>query len=201
MIGQIAERWLLVVGTWALAIATIYLALDTRWSSEKQLRAYVYVNPDELYHVDGKGVLQVYSKIGNSGQTPAVKVERFAQIEVLPPTENPPATKSMLREIGVTVLGPRTEIVLIKNWSGGQLNPDQSRQIRNGDLRVYVFGKVFYDDVVGGRWELHFCNAYFGSELASRADGSFGYTGWQAKPCENGNELKERELNRHGRGY
>jgi hypothetical protein len=29
---------------------------------------------------------------------------------------------------------------------------------------------------------------------------SFGYLGLQAKPCENGNEIKQRELNRHKRG-
>jgi hypothetical protein len=93
MIGRMVERWGLVFGTWLLAVATIWLAWDAKWSSKEQLRAYLYVNPGELYHIDGKGVLQVYSNIGNSGQTPAENVERFAQIEVLPPTENPSAAK------------------------------------------------------------------------------------------------------------
>ena len=32
------EQRLLVAGTWALALVTLYLALDAHWSSEKQLR-------------------------------------------------------------------------------------------------------------------------------------------------------------------
>jgi hypothetical protein len=61
MIGRMVERWGLVFGTWLLAVATIWLAWDAKWSSKEQLRAYLYVNPGELYHIDGKGVLQVRS--------------------------------------------------------------------------------------------------------------------------------------------
>jgi hypothetical protein len=193
-----AGQWL-AIGTWILAGATIFLALDARWSTDRQIRAYVYVDPSELFHVDGKGVLQAYSIIGNSGQTPATNVERFVGIEVLPPSENPLGTQPTFREVGVTVLGPRTGITLVKNWAQGQLNSEQSQQIRDGQLRVYLFGKVLYDDVVGGHWELDFCNAYFGKELAPHQEGttpdslSYGYTGSQAKPCEQGNEIKERQ--------
>jgi hypothetical protein len=50
-----------------------------------------------------------------------------------------------------------------------------------------------------------FLQCHFGGERAPHKEGSdeqsisFGYTGWQAKPCENGNEIKERKLNPHGR--
>jgi hypothetical protein len=165
-----AGQWL-AIGTWILAAATIFLALDARWSSDRQIRAYLYVNPGELFHVDGKGALQAYSIIGNSGQTPAMKVERFAGIEVLQPTDNPTANQTMAREAGVTVLGPRTNITLLKNWAGGALTADQTEQVRKGDLRVYVFGKVLYDDVLGSRWQVNFCNVYFGAELAQHQEG------------------------------
>lgn len=196
-----ADHWL-VLGTWVLAIATIALALDARWSSDRQIRAYVYVNPDVLFHADGKGTLQVYTGIGNSGQTPAINVQRYAGLEVLPPTENPLATQPLIREIGVTILGPRTEIFLIKNWAQGALKPNQSQKIHDGTLRVYLFGKALYDDILGDEWELDFCNAYFGGEQAPNKEGndiSYGYTGWQSKPCEKGNETKERQPEIHRR--
>jgi hypothetical protein len=67
-------------------------------------------------------------------------------------------------------------------------------------LRVYMFGRVIYDDVFGGKWETDFCNAYFGPEgidfpiqpPTNPPSTSFAYLGWQAKPCEEGNEVKER---------
>jgi hypothetical protein len=194
------EQWL-TLGTWVLVGATIFLALDASWTSDRQTRAYVYVNPGDLYHIDGKGALQVYSNIGNSGQTPAINVERFAGIEVLPSNENPLATQPIAREPGVTVLGPRNQITLIKNWGAGALNSDQSEKIQSDDFKVYVFGKVFYDDVTGGRWELDFCNAYSGREIAIHGgddprSNSYGYVGWQSKPCEKGNEIKERKFKR-----
>jgi hypothetical protein len=128
------EQRLLVAFTAALALATFGLVADSHWSSEKQLRAYVYLNPREAFHIDGQGMLQVYSIVGNSGLTPASNVQRFAGIEVLPPTDIP--TQRTVREVGSTVIGPRSEIALIKNWAHGQVSADQAQQIRKGDLRV-----------------------------------------------------------------
>ena len=48
------EQRLLVAFTAALALATFLLVGETHWSSEKQLRAYVYVNPREAFHIDGQ---------------------------------------------------------------------------------------------------------------------------------------------------
>jgi|SRR5271165_7064152 len=95
------EQRLLVAGTWALALVTLYLALDAHWSSEKQLQAYVYVNPREAFHIDGQETLQVYSIVGNSGLTPATNVQRFAGI--LPPTDT--LTQRTVREAGHAVTG------------------------------------------------------------------------------------------------
>jgi hypothetical protein len=74
----------LVAVTGLLVLATYLLVRGANQSSEKELEAYVYVNPREAFHIDGQGTLQVYSVIGNSGQIPAINVQRFADIEVLP---------------------------------------------------------------------------------------------------------------------
>ena len=182
-----------------LAIIAYCALRESQKTAQRQLRAYVYVNPQSAFHIDGQGALQVYSVVGNSGQTPALSVERFVGLEVLTPIQNV-TNKLMLRENGVTVLGPRSEIALVKNWSQGELPADQFLQIRNGTLRVYVFGKILYEDVYGTKWKTGFCNSYFGSEGVENSQPtatdpknvSFGYLGWQAKPCEVGNEITER---------
>jgi hypothetical protein len=197
----VAVTGLLALATFLLVLATYLLVRGADQSSQKELEAYVYVNPREAFHIDGQGTLQAYSVIGNSGLTPATNVQRSAGIEVLPPTGA--ITQPTLREAGKTVIGPRSEIALVKNWAHGQLSADQYQQIRRGDLRVYVFGTVFYDDVFGHHWESDFCNSYYGEEgldhieptNADPKHTSFGYEGWQAKPCEHGNEITQRDRN------
>ncbi len=84
---------------------------------------------------------------------------------------------------------------LIKNWAYA---PISSSRIKKGDLYVYVFGKVFCDDIFGYHWESDFRNAYYGGKGfdyleptgADPKHTSFGYLGWQAKPCEKGKRNK-----------
>jgi hypothetical protein len=192
-------NYVLTLVTIILAIIAFFALRESQNTAQRQLRAYVYVNPQSAFHIDGQGTLQVYSVIGNSGQTPALRVERFSGMQVLPSIQNV-TDKMMIREDGVTVLGPRSEIALVKNWSGGELSTDQLSQIKQGALRVYMFGKILYEDVYGTKWQTNFCNAYFGIEGVENPQPtandpknvSFGYLGWQAKPCEVGNEIKER---------
>jgi hypothetical protein len=68
-------------------------------------------------------------------------------------------------------------------------------------LFAIVFGKILYEDLYGTKWQTGFCNAYFGPEGVENSQPSatdpknvsFGYLGWQSKPCEVGNEIKERK--------
>lgn len=170
-------------------------------TAQRQLRAYVYATPGRAFHVDGKiGALQVYTFIGNSGQTFAKNVRRYAGIDVLPPTPDPASIERIEQEDGVALLNPKGQMPIIKNWSRGNGHPSEEEydKIRTGELRVYVFGKILYDDEFGNLWETDFCNSYFGSEgIMFPVDSSlsFGYEAWQAKPCENGNNEKKREKN------
>jgi hypothetical protein len=185
--------------TVALAVIAFFALRDSQNTAQHQLRAYIYVNPQSAFHIDGQGTLQVYSIVGNSGQTPALNVERFLGLEVLPPIPSV-TNKPMPREEGVTVLGPRNEITLVKNWSQGTLSADQFSQIRDGSLRVYVFGMITYEDIYEAKWQTNFCNAYFGPEgvensqptVTDPKNASCGYLGWQAKPCETGNQIIKR---------
>jgi hypothetical protein len=202
-LGRRTVEQSIAIGTWALAVATIALALATIWlvvdakhASQRQLRAYVYINPGSAFHVGGKNTLQIYSVLGNSGQTPAINVERFVGLEVSPPKDNIASDSLMTREHGIAVLGPRGELMLVKNWKGnGRLNDEQTKSIRRSELMVYVFGKILFEDIFGDKWETHFCNAYFGDEgfyFPYDTETDFGYVNWQARPCENGNKVQKR---------
>lgn len=56
-----------------------------------------------------------------------------------------------------------------------------------GELRIYAFGKITYEDAFGGRHTTTFCHAYFGPERLP-FNGSFAYEFWQAKYCDRHND-------------
>jgi hypothetical protein len=195
-------RWTaaLAIFTFCLFIAATVNAVflrkqinDARDAQVGDQRAYVYAEPYRAFHIDGYGgILQVYTIIGNSGRTSAKNVVRYARIDVLPPTPDPSSNGHIDREEGSAVLSPQRTIPIIKNWNR-MVNPDEAQKIKSGSLKVYVFGKILYDDVFGNTWETDFCNAYSGDEGLNFSVGkgaSFGYEGWQAKPCEKGNDEK-----------
>jgi hypothetical protein len=56
--------------------------------------------------------------------------------------------------------------------------------IPGGDLRIYVFGKITYEDAFGGHRHTMFCHAYFGPERFDLGKGNYRYEPWQAKSCD-----------------
>jgi hypothetical protein len=165
-------------------------------ANQRELRAYVYAEPGRAFHVDGSGTLQVYTYIGNSGKSFGKQVKRYVGMEVAAPTEDIASIAPMDREEGVLVLNPEGKIPIVKNWRDGQLNQAQYNQIQAGTLRIYVFGKITYEDVFDKKWQTDFCNAYYGPERQGFPGGDpssktqFGYESWQARPCEKGNDVK-----------
>jgi hypothetical protein len=159
-------------------------------------RPYAYAEPIALFHVQGVGVLQAYTSIGNSGSTFAIDAQRFIRIEVSDKHESITRTIRPDRVTGTVVLNPGGKQILVTNWSGGRLTAVQFEKVRSGTLFVYVFGKIIYKDIFGGKHGTDFCYIHYGPEgrdyPASGPNGektSFGYEGWQAKYCEYGNRV------------
>jgi hypothetical protein len=191
-------RWLrkrnaeqvLAFSTCVLALATTGLWLDAKFSSERQLRAYVFAAPYRAFNIDNRGdAAQVYTIIGSKGSTFAHKVERSVGISLLPGPvpekfENLGAVK---REEGVLVLAPGAEGFVIQTFR--PLTADELKKLMtpNGDLRLYAFGKITYDDEFGVHHKTTFCHAYFGPERLP-FNGGFAYEHWQAKSCDRFNE-------------
>ena len=164
------SQWI-AIGTWVLAIGTIGLWLDARSTSERQLRAYVFAAPYRAFNIDSQGaVAQVYTIVGSKGSTFARKVERSVGISILsgPVPEKFEDLGPLRREEGVFVLAPGAEGFVIQNLH--VLSADELAKLMTpkGELRIYAFGKITYEDAFGGRHTTTFCHAYFGPASVQR---------------------------------
>ena len=120
-------------------------------TAERQLRAYVFVegdSKDNLPVVDAvNGIIKFPLKAINRGQTPAYKVTRWSNVEVLPypltvDLEGIPAGAVWF----ALDLGPNTPVGMEASrrqpWS-----QDQIDGVLAGTMRIYVYGEVRYLDI------------------------------------------------------
>jgi hypothetical protein len=183
-------QFLIWLSATAAAGFTGYLAYIANDTEQRQLRAYVYASPYRAFHIDNLGgVVQVYTVIGSNGSTFAKKVERWVGISLLP---GPVPEKfedlgSLKREEGVLVLAPGAKSIVVQNFR--KITEEELAKIMtaNGELRIYVFGKITYEDAFGTPHQTTFCHAYFGSERLE-FNGGFAYEDWQAKSCDRHND-------------
>jgi hypothetical protein len=186
------NQWI-ALGTWVLAAGTIWLALDAKYSSERQLRAYVYATPFRAFNIDDRqNVAQAYTTIGSKGATFAHDVERSVGISLLPgPTPAKFSDLGALNRLeGKLVIPPGADGFVIQNLRA--LTKDELDAITtpDGKMRLYAFGKITYKDDFGWPHWTTFCHAYFGPER-SAFNAGFAYKPWQAKYCDRFNETDE----------
>jgi hypothetical protein len=176
---------LLFVATMALWCATNELVKDTRHSAHKQLRAYVSVKPIRgvtNFGSDLEAETEVIIK--NSGQTPALKLRHLG---ILFPRQFP-----LSKETDLNIRAPETNGSIITLHPGEsefgtkfkrKIEPLQYQAIQAGIGKIYVFGKVDYEDVFGASHWTRFCY-YFDGTGPSLPD-------WQS--CPRNNEIDENE--------
>lgn len=136
---------------------------DAKDTSQKQLRAYVYATPNNLYHL-GNSPTQGYVTIQNAGNTFAKDVEIEAGINVLG-AEIPDDLKKMGKldqEPGVMPLAPRSPYSFFREFR--ILSDEQVKEIKSKKKRIYVFGKVTYKDMFDLSHQTTFCFMYYGPE-------------------------------------
>jgi hypothetical protein len=143
----------------------------------------VYARPGNVYNVsDGKGP-EPRIVIGNSGRTFAKEVIRYAAVRLLPPLS--PAGEAGLaigeREPGTVVVSPQVDHAIIRRHRA--LAPEETSEIKNenGRMRLYVFGRIDYDDVFGQHRHTDFCYIYFGEQDNFPNNGGPGYNSTQAR--------------------
>ncbi|HUE52115.1 MAG TPA: hypothetical protein VMO80_07245 [Terriglobales bacterium] len=94
----------------------------------------------------------------NNGKTPALK---FGSHVALNASKKGDPFHPIYHHAGsrpsIDVLQPNGELVLNTNPSSNKLTEQNIRDIRNGDLLLYLFGKGNYDDIFGVTHHVTFC--------------------------------------------
>lgn len=156
-----------------IAAFTVVLACVTagmwwvgRDTARRQLRAYLTVLVGNARYQDKQLRFEALPLIFNTGQTPAYKVKYWARADVFPfplPDE--------------VILGiPDNDPFMSEGTLGAQHNftisgivqhrvpEDEIEGIKAGHpSRVYVWGKVSYEDIFGKEWYTDFCQSIFWS--------------------------------------
>lgn len=187
------------VATAVLAFITrrlVKLGRDQSKTTRAQLRAYVYATPFRAFNVDKFGApVQTYTTIINKGATSAHKIQRWVGINLLrgPVPENFEDLGPLKREEGTYVLPPDGQGFVIQKLrpiTDGEL---ADLMTETGDLQLYAFGKITYEDEFGNPHWTTFCHVYFGPERLDRGADRFAYESWQAKFSDHHNET-DREI-------
>lgn len=180
---QSAAEWWLVVLTGVLAVATVSLWWATRClvlgaekTAERQLRAYVFMEPGRV-SMDPLGppwtVIFSFS-LRNAGQTPAYDLQYNAVLMIAPhplPANFPFPTMQATNGAKI-VIHPGIRFdghVLSQPLS----QTDISRISGNKPERLYVFGLIEYKDTFGNARETRFCGSIAdGGNLLALANGT-----------------------------
>jgi hypothetical protein len=163
-----------------------------RRSARQQLRAYVSGVPDFISSFDETHTPRASFTMRNLGQTPAHNVVSRGEIAALPyplpigfklpPVSGPVSSVTDLFP-NVPLIGNRTKATpfTIAELTG----------IRNGSMRVYIFGEIRYRDVFGRRRRTTFCNSVNPDDeailrkLASNSTEIFSNIKFEAAPIGN----------------
>ncbi|HXP31721.1 MAG TPA: hypothetical protein VN832_11560 [Stellaceae bacterium] len=185
-----AERWI-ALGTWALALVTIWVLLDNKRAMELGQRAYIYAQPGNVYNVSTGLGPEPRIVIGNSGRTFAKNVKIYAGVAIrsrLSPNEEAALGRGEEEE-GTLVLSPRVEQAIIRR--APQMTENDARGVSSNagtGSRIYVFGRIEYGDIFDGRHHAEFCFVYYGEMANFPSNGGLGYASNQVRYCDKHND-------------
>jgi hypothetical protein len=142
---------LLEIGTIALASFVFIQIRDTRKSSERQLRAYISVEPGQSFTQNKrrKTVFEFRPFVVNNGQTPANDVRISSMIEMVAPSR--PETFNYVIEpvtgpFSVTTIGPRQNRFHTRLFNRRFTISEMKRLLR-GTKSIHIWGVVDYLDI------------------------------------------------------
>jgi hypothetical protein len=156
----------LAVATILLAMFTIDLAITSRRTGKRQLRAYVAARAITVSGF-GPGIpVGIRFRMTNHGQTPAYDVSHASAIEILPHPLPPNF------QLAIPTIPTPSSFVLHPNASFDAaivaLAPFNAVQIdmatKNEGFRIYLYGTVTYRDAFDEKRETTFCLSVVPSE-------------------------------------
>jgi hypothetical protein len=167
-----AREWWAVGADIAIAVLTLVIALISlglylvaKDTARRQLRAYVFTDPDKSLASFRFAVgepLKAMLQIKNTGQTPAydLVVLRGYAIEPRPIREDFDFTIKRVGVAGQIVPAGATHYWPLSNISGDTDQPipaEVFNAVRNGVCDLYIFGRIEYRDAFGKQCWTNFC--------------------------------------------
>jgi hypothetical protein len=149
----------LAVATIFLAAFTIDLALTSRKTAQRQLRAYVAARAENVSAFGPDVPVGIRFRMTNHGQTPAYDVSHTAAIPILP-HPLPPDFQFLAPPVSIAsrfVLHPRA------SFDAGVVAPRPFTDVEivqattNNGFRIYLYGTVTYRDAFNKHRETTFC--------------------------------------------
>jgi hypothetical protein len=158
---------LLVIVTAWLVWATIKLWRGAEDTAQRQLRAYVFANPQGL-HLDDEKKIRITYLVTNTGQTPAYDLHHFSAIRVLkwplpegfviePPKERLDPIKMSLGP-AATIFGNREA-----SWEG------DIEDVSKDNERIFIIGIMRYRDAFNRERQTRFCASIANLDVAYTA--------------------------------
>jgi hypothetical protein len=145
----------------AVATATTSNAVMMREIFSKQMRAYLSVEGGNAWRQTATAKFQGIPVITNNGLTPAKNVGWKVLAGILDGSKGTPP----LPEIGELIvsdmsIAPRQRFTVASPMID-RVSDEEAELIAAGDTRrVFVWGRVTYDDIFGGHWVTNFCASY-----------------------------------------
>jgi hypothetical protein len=145
----------------AVATATTSNAMMMRDIFSKQMRAYLSVEGGSAWRQTTAARFQGIPVITNHGLTPAKNVCWKVLVGILDISSGTPS----LPEIGELIvsdmsIAPRQQFIAASPLVD-RVSDEEAELIAKGDTRrLFVWGRVTYDDIFDGHWETNFCIGY-----------------------------------------
>lgn len=129
----------------------------------KQMRAYLSVEIGTATYQDENCLFQAHPRLTNNGLTPARNVRYKALTDII---DGSGPEEVVLADVGEI---PKSDVGIAPRQTFTMGAPCVDRRVSDAAVagimdgftkRLYVWGKVIYDDVYDGTWETNFCINY-----------------------------------------
>ncbi|MCC7259450.1 MAG: hypothetical protein IT567_00285 [Alphaproteobacteria bacterium] len=174
-ISELNAEEIIAVFTVIIGVATVFLWKATRdlvkgaeITSERQLRAYVSIQPIGIFNFGEVQPIEITYSLHNAGQTPATKVRVFSGMFALPYPQDFDFPK-----INEAMIASSTTLFPAAAHKGYTVNShalpvDQVKAILDGTkLRLFFVGIIKYVDIFNKEHITKFCFSIGGEKFAS----------------------------------
>lgn len=183
------SNWIAICAL-AISVLSLGVAIFTTYQSQ---RAYVFAKAANAFNVQPGSPPQVYVLIDNGGKTLAhIKSQRVGVTVAEKLPERLEELGEMQPEPGKFVAWPNQPSYIIRSPIPNVILTDGDiRKLDSSESRIYVFGKIEYQDIFHLRHTTTFCHMYSGGETTYLPPNNHrGYHATQAKHCDKFNNAE-----------